>query len=161
MLTTEIKSLSPTRDLLQSTYSTAKAPLVKGESNNEGPQAANNVAGIDRDLLSPPHTNVETPNDYVPKWLAHDQIPEFKARKLSGYHHFLAHARKTSGLKNIELLLKTEFPGSGTRYMPMRQPLDEPLIESIDLLPPHSRVTRPRDTAWTFLLQQAMNTIPP
>ena len=42
----------------------------------------------------------------------------------------------------------------------MYQPLYEPLIESIDLPPPHSRVSRPRDTAWTFLLQQAMNTIP-
>ena len=43
----------------------------------------------------------------------------------------------------------------------MRQPLDEPLIESIDLSSPHWRDTRPRDAAWTFSLQQAMNTIPP
>ena len=82
LLTTEMKSLSPSRDLLQTTYSTAKAPLVKGESNNEGPQGANTAAGIDRDLLCPPHTNAEAPNDYVPKWVAHDQIPEFKARRL-------------------------------------------------------------------------------
>ena len=43
----------------------------------------------------------------------------------------------------------------------MRQPLDEPLIEFIDLPPLHSRVTRPRDAAWTLSLQQVMNTIPP
>ena len=43
----------------------------------------------------------------------------------------------------------------------MRQPLDEPLIKSINLPPLHSRVTRPRDATGTFSLQQAMNTIPP
>ena len=41
LLTTEMKPLSPTRDLLQTTYSAAKAPLGKGE-NNERPQAAKN-----------------------------------------------------------------------------------------------------------------------
>ena len=146
-----MKSLSPARDLLQTTYSAAKAPLGKGE-NNERLQAAQNAAGIDRDLLCPPHTNAEAPNDYVPKWVGHDQIPEFKARRLSGYNHFLAHAQGSSGLTNIESQLKTEFPGAGAGYIPMRQPLDEPLIESIDLPPLHSRVTHPRDAAWTFSL---------
>ena len=57
--------------------------------------------------------------------------------------------------------LKTEFTGAGAGYIPMSQPLDEPLIKSIDLPLLHSRVTRPRDAAWIFSLQQAMNTIPP
>ena len=159
LLTTEVKSLSPTRGLLQTSYSAAKAPLGKCE-NNERPQAANKAAGIDRDLLCPLHTNAVAPDDYVSKWMDHDQIPEFKARRLSGYNHFLAHAQRTSELTNIESQLKTEFPGAGAGYIPMRQPLDEPLIESIDLPPLHSRVTRLRDAAWTFSLQQAMNTIP-
>ena len=128
LLTTEMKTLSPTRNLLQTTYSAAKAPLGKGE-NNERPQAANNATGIDRNLLCPSHTNAEAPNDYVPKWVGHDQIPEFKARRLSGYNHFLMHAQGTSRLTNIESQLKTEFPGAGAGYIPMRQPLDKPLID--------------------------------
>ena len=135
--------------------STAKAPLVKGEFNNERPPAANNAAGIDRDLLCPPHTNAEALNDYVPKWVAHDQIPEFKARRLSVFNHFLAH------YCNLESQLKTELPGSGAGYISMCQPLVEPLLKSTDLSPPRSHVRRPRDAAWIFSLQQAMNTIPP
>ena len=71
LLITEVKSLSSTTDLLQTTYSAAKAPLGKGE-NNERPQAANNPAGIDRDLLCSPHTNAEASNEFVPKCVGHD-----------------------------------------------------------------------------------------
>ena len=39
LLTMEQKSLSPTRDLLQATNSTAKTPIVRGEFYNEGPQS--------------------------------------------------------------------------------------------------------------------------
>ena len=147
LLTIGMKSLRPASGLLQATYSTVKAPRVKGEFNNEGPPAANTDAGMDRDLLCSPHTNTEAPNDHVSKWVALDQIPEFKARRLSGYNHFLAHVKGASGLTNIESQLKTEFPGSGAGYIPMRQPLVEPLLGYIDLPPPHSRVTRPSDAA--------------
>ena len=95
LLTTEKKSLTPRRDLLQATYPTAKAPLVKGKLNNEGPPAA--------------LTTADAPNDYVPKWVALDLIPEFKARRLSGYNHFLAQAKGASGLTNLESQLETEL----------------------------------------------------
>ena len=153
--------MSPARDLLQATNLIAKMPLTRGEFYNEGPPVTNNAAGIDRDLLCPPHTTAEAPNDYVPKWVGQDLIPEYKATRLSGYNHFLAQVKGPNGLMNLESQTKTELPGSGTSSMPMRRPLVEPLLESIDLPPPRSNVTRPRDAAWTFSLPQAMNTILP
>ena len=161
LLTMEQKPLSPTRDLLQAINSTAKTPLVRGEFYNDGPPVTNNTTSIDRDLLCPPHTTAEAPNDYVPKWIDHDLIPEYKARRLSGYNHFLAQVKGTSELTNFESRTNAELLGSGASNMPMRQPLVEPLLESIDLPQPRPNVTRPRDAAWTFSLQQAMNTIPP
>ena len=71
LLTMEVKFLSPTRDLLQTTHSAVKAPVGKCE-NNERSLAANNAAGIDRDLLCSPHTNAEASNEFIPKCVGHD-----------------------------------------------------------------------------------------
>ena len=128
-----MKFLSPARDLWQATYPAAKVPLVKGEFNNEGPPAANNAVGIDHDLPCSPHITPKAPNDYVRKWVAHDLIPEFKARRLSGYNHFLAQAKGASELTNLESQLKAELRGSGAGYIPMHQFLVKPLLEFIDL----------------------------